>query len=82
MPPHYHFDNTYSVRVSSSYVRVCKGEEGDFFIAIYFEKFRIFLKPWKYTGILLAQPSIEWMFYDIKRYFKHPGANTILTLDL
>ena len=61
---------------------MCKGEEGDFFIAIYFAKFRNTLKPWKYTGIVLAQPSIEWILYDIKRYYEDLGKKTILTLDL
>ena len=52
------------------------------YIAIYFEKFRIFLKPWKYTGIFLAQPSNERMLYDIKIYYDDYGIITKLTLDL
>ena len=50
--------------------------------AIYFEKFRNFLKPWKYTGMFLTQPSIEWMLYDIKRYYEDKGKNTKLLLDI
>ena len=36
----------------------------------FFEKFRNVLKPWKYMGFFLAQPSIEWMLYGIKRYYE------------
>ena len=76
------FDNTYSVNSVHGQNRGVQRCEGCADLAIEFEKFRIFLKPWKYTGIFLAQPSNERMLYDIKRYYEDQGKNTKLTLDL